>query len=165
MAVSNHAYLLLKMLGPNGVITIKGNFAHSDACNREFHKISQTFGMCAEFLQIQSMVNHKVSPDIRRAFLDQMFDTDKDTKKIQIHPSEPTKSMSVATSLEAAEKKALVEFLRKHWKVDPLSSTPSMRNSSRNHRWRENKREMEESKEGQRTRSSLCYSPTVDKHT
>jgi hypothetical protein len=77
MAVSHHAYLLLKMLGPNGVITVKGNFARFDACNREFHKISQTFGMHVEFLQIQNIVNHKVSPDVRQALLDQTFDTDK----------------------------------------------------------------------------------------
>lgn len=49
MAVSHHTYLLLKMPGPNGVITIKGNFARSDACNREFHKILESFGMHAEF--------------------------------------------------------------------------------------------------------------------
>jgi hypothetical protein len=85
---------------------VKGNFARFDTCNREFHKISQTFGMRAELLQIQSTVNHEVSPDVRRALPDQTFDTYKDTKQAQIHPSDPTKTMSVAASLDAAEEKS-----------------------------------------------------------
>jgi hypothetical protein len=42
MAVSHHTYLLLKMSGPNGFITFKGNFACSDVCDREFHKLSES---------------------------------------------------------------------------------------------------------------------------
>ena len=45
MAVPHYAYLLLKMPGPKGVITVKGNFQKSDSCDREFSKISETFGM------------------------------------------------------------------------------------------------------------------------
>jgi hypothetical protein len=60
MAVSHHTYLLLKMTGPNRVITVKGNFARSDACDREFHKILETVGMHAEFLQIQSTADHQI---------------------------------------------------------------------------------------------------------
>ena len=44
MAVPHYAYLKLKMLGPRGVITISGSFIRSDQCDREFHKISETFG-------------------------------------------------------------------------------------------------------------------------
>jgi hypothetical protein len=101
MAVSHHTYLLLKMPGPNGVITIKGNFARSDACDREFHKISQVFGTQAEFLQIQRAVDHEVSPDIRRALPDQALNADKG-KQAQINPAGPAKAMSVATSLDVA---------------------------------------------------------------
>ena len=44
MAVPHYAYLKLKMPGPKGVITISGSFIRSDRCDREFHKISETFG-------------------------------------------------------------------------------------------------------------------------
>ena len=44
MAVPHYAYLKLKMPGPRGVITINGSFVRSDRCDREFHKISETFG-------------------------------------------------------------------------------------------------------------------------
>ena len=44
MVVPDYAYLKLKMPGPRGVITISGSFIRSDHCDREFHKISETFG-------------------------------------------------------------------------------------------------------------------------
>src|SRR4051812_28072317 len=44
MAVPHYAYLKLKMPGPRGVITVSGNFIRSGRCDREFHKISETFG-------------------------------------------------------------------------------------------------------------------------
>jgi hypothetical protein len=49
MAVPHYAYLVLKILGPNGVITVKGNFEVLDTCDKEFNKMAQTFGMTAEY--------------------------------------------------------------------------------------------------------------------
>ena len=43
MAVPHYAYLQLKMPGPKGAITVSGNFQRSDACDRDFNKISETF--------------------------------------------------------------------------------------------------------------------------
>jgi ribonuclease HI len=45
MAVPHYAYLKLKMPGPMGVITVNGNFQRSDACDRDFSKISEAFQM------------------------------------------------------------------------------------------------------------------------
>src|SRR3954454_20519900 len=44
VAVQHYAYLKLKMPGPHGVITVSCNFVGSNRCDREFHKISETFG-------------------------------------------------------------------------------------------------------------------------
>src|SRR4051812_32536171 len=44
MAVPHYAYLKLKMPGPHGVIIVSGSFIRSDRCDREFHKVSETFG-------------------------------------------------------------------------------------------------------------------------
>jgi hypothetical protein len=49
MVVPYNAYLVLKIPGPNGVIMVKGNFDVSDTCDKEFHKMAQTFGMTAEY--------------------------------------------------------------------------------------------------------------------
>jgi hypothetical protein len=49
MAVSQYTYLVLKMPGPNGIITVKGSFELSDLCDKEFHKMTQNFGMIANY--------------------------------------------------------------------------------------------------------------------
>jgi hypothetical protein len=41
MAVPHYTYLVLKIPGPKGIITIKGSFKLSDLCDREFHKMAQ----------------------------------------------------------------------------------------------------------------------------
>jgi hypothetical protein len=51
MAVPHYTYLVLKMPGPKGVITVNRSFELSDLCNREFHKMAQNFGMTANYVE------------------------------------------------------------------------------------------------------------------
>jgi hypothetical protein len=51
MAVPHYTYLVLKMPGPRGIITVKGSFEISDLYDREFHKIAQNFGMTANYAE------------------------------------------------------------------------------------------------------------------
>jgi hypothetical protein len=49
MAVPHYTYLVLKMPGPRGIITVKESFELSDLCDKEFHKMAQNFGMIANY--------------------------------------------------------------------------------------------------------------------
>jgi hypothetical protein len=51
MAVPHYTYLVLKMPGPRGIITVNGSFELSDLCDKEFHKMTQNFGMIANYGQ------------------------------------------------------------------------------------------------------------------
>jgi hypothetical protein len=51
MAVPHYTYLVLKMPGPKGIITVKESFEVSDLCDREFHKMAQNFGMIANYAE------------------------------------------------------------------------------------------------------------------
>jgi hypothetical protein len=51
MAVPHYTYLVLKMPGPRGIITVKGSFKVSDLCDKEFHKMAQNFGMVANYAE------------------------------------------------------------------------------------------------------------------
>ena len=62
MAVPHYAYLKLKMPGSTGVITINGSFIKSDQCDRNFHKISDTFGADQELREIAMVVDKKNLP-------------------------------------------------------------------------------------------------------
>jgi hypothetical protein len=51
MAVPHYTYLVLKMPGPKGIITVKGSFEILDLCDKEFHKMAQNFGMIANYAE------------------------------------------------------------------------------------------------------------------
>jgi hypothetical protein len=59
MAVPHYTYLVLKMPRPNGIIAVKGIFELSDICDKEFHKMAQTFGMTAEYGQLKGKIERK----------------------------------------------------------------------------------------------------------
>jgi hypothetical protein len=49
MAVPHYTYLVLKMPGPKGIITVKGSFKVSNLCDKESHKMAQNFGMITNY--------------------------------------------------------------------------------------------------------------------
>ena len=102
MAVPHYTYLLWRIPGPNGPITISGSFALSDKCDRDFHRISESFGMHAEYEATKFTTNHDVLPDGGRSLQEQAFDTSKDSKEVQVHPIDPKKKTSIAANLDHA---------------------------------------------------------------
>jgi hypothetical protein len=51
MAAPHYTYLVLKMPGPKGIITVKRSFEVSDLCDKEFHKMAQNFSMIANYAE------------------------------------------------------------------------------------------------------------------
>jgi hypothetical protein len=86
MAVPHYTYLVLKMLGPNGIITVKGSFELLDLCDKELHKMAQNFGMMANYEEpndkaksmtigaAQQLEGHPAEPEV---------------KKLWVQPSDP----------------------------------------------------------------------------
>jgi hypothetical protein len=87
MAVPHYAYLALKILGPKGVITVKGSFEVSDTCNKEFNRMAQTFGLTAEYARLKGETDHNVLTNVGRSLPDQAFDATQDSKKDSMQPS------------------------------------------------------------------------------
>jgi hypothetical protein len=96
MAVPHYAYLTLKIPGPKGTITVQGSFEVSNTCDKEFNRLAQTFGMTAEYVRLKGETDHNVIPDVGRSLPDQAFDATQDSKKIQVHPTDPNKTTSIA---------------------------------------------------------------------
>jgi hypothetical protein len=82
MAVPHYAYLMLKIPGPNGTITVQGSFEVSNTCDKEFNRLAQTFGMTAKYARLKGETDHNVLPDVGRSLPDQAFDATQDSKKI-----------------------------------------------------------------------------------
>jgi hypothetical protein len=78
MAVPHYTYLVLKMPGPNGIITVKGSFELLDLCDKEFHKMAQNFGMMANYREpkdkaksattrvAQQLKGHPAEPEVKK---------------------------------------------------------------------------------------------------
>jgi hypothetical protein len=102
MAVPHYAYLMLKIPGPKGTITVQGSFEVSNTCDKKFNRLAQTFGMTAEYARLKGETGHNVLPDVGRSLPDQAFDATQDSKKIQVHPADPNKTASIAVNLDPA---------------------------------------------------------------
>jgi hypothetical protein len=75
MAVPHYTYLVLKMPGPKGIITVKGSFEVSDLCDREFHKMAQNFGVTANHAEktksattegVKLLEGHNLEPEAKK---------------------------------------------------------------------------------------------------
>jgi hypothetical protein len=87
MAVPHYTYLVLKMPGPKGIITVKGSFEVSDLCDKEFHKMAQNFGMIANHAEkMKSTTTEGVKLLEGRA-------TEPEMKKPQVEVSEEEKAI------------------------------------------------------------------------
>jgi hypothetical protein len=102
MAVPHYAYLVLKILGPKGVITVKGSFEVSDNWDKEFNRMVQTFGMTTEYARLKTETDHNVLPDVGRSLPDQAFDSIQDSKKVWVHLTDLAKTTSIAINLDPA---------------------------------------------------------------
>jgi hypothetical protein len=102
MTVPHCANLALKIPGPKGVITVQGSFEVSNTCDKEFNRMAQTFGMTAKYARRKGETDHNLLPDVGRSLPDQAFDAMQDSKKIQVHPTDPNKTTSIAVNLEPA---------------------------------------------------------------
>jgi hypothetical protein len=102
MAVPHYAYLTLKIPGPKGTIMVQGSFEVSNTCDKEFNRLAQTFGMTAEYARLKGETDHNVLPEVGRSLPDQAFDATQDLKKIQVHPTDPNKTTSIAVNLDPA---------------------------------------------------------------
>jgi hypothetical protein len=90
MVVPHYTYLVLKMPGPNGIITVKGSFKLSDLCDKEFRKMAQNFGMMASYGEpkdkaksmttgiAQQLEGHPTGPEVKKLWV-QSSDQDKAT--------------------------------------------------------------------------------------
>jgi hypothetical protein len=69
-------------------------------CDKEFHKMAQTFGMTAEYARLKADTDHNVLPDVGRSRSDQAFDSMRDAKKVWVHPTNPNNNTSIVVDLD-----------------------------------------------------------------
>jgi hypothetical protein len=54
----------------------------------------------AEYARLKGDTDHNVLHNVGRSLPDQAFDTARDSKKVQVHPTDPDKTTSIAVDLD-----------------------------------------------------------------
>jgi hypothetical protein len=101
MAVPHYTYLLWRIPGPNSPIIVKESFAMADKCDKDFHRLSETFGMQVEYEASKISTNYDVLPDGGRPLKEQTFENSKNSKEVQIHPTDPKKTKAIAINMDS----------------------------------------------------------------
>jgi hypothetical protein len=86
MAVPHYTYLVLKMPGPRGIITVKGSFKLSDLYDKEFHKMAQNFGMIANYGQPKDKITNASTGTTKQP---EEHPVEPEPKKLRVQPSNP----------------------------------------------------------------------------
>jgi hypothetical protein len=73
------------MPGPRGIITVKGSFDLSDLCDKEFHKMARTFGMTAEYGQLNGKIGSATTTTTKQ--LEENY-AEPDAKKLRVQASD-----------------------------------------------------------------------------
>jgi hypothetical protein len=58
--------------------------------------------MTAEDARLKGETDYNVLPDVGRSLPDRVFNATQDSKKIQVHPTDPNKTTSIAVNLDLA---------------------------------------------------------------
>jgi hypothetical protein len=86
MAGPHYTYLVLKMPGPRGIITVKGSFEVLDQCDKEFHKMAQNFGMIANYGQPKDKIANSTIGAVKQL---EEHPAEPEAKKLRVQPSSP----------------------------------------------------------------------------
>ena len=100
MVIPNYTYLKLKMLGPNGVITVGSTFLHAFTCDHEHYELA-TAVINSFVLPRLGELSTPAVPDCNKPTSSTAFRPLEKTKVVGIDPTDPTKTVRIGTQLQA----------------------------------------------------------------
>ena len=74
----------------------------SDNCDKDFNRISQSFGMQEKLMRLREVTYNMAPPVARQNAPDMSFDSIVNTKKVQVHPTDASKTALIANDLSPA---------------------------------------------------------------
>ncbi|XP_066351734.1 uncharacterized protein [Miscanthus floridulus] len=100
MAIPNYTYLKLKIPGPNNIITIGTTFSHAYTYDCEHYELTTTVINFVELPELENSATPAV-PDCNGPTSSSAFHPTKETKAVEIDPTDPTKMVRIGTKLPA----------------------------------------------------------------
>ncbi|XP_066374826.1 uncharacterized protein [Miscanthus floridulus] len=99
-AIPYYTYLKLKMLGPNGLITMSSAFSHAFTCDREHFELTTVVINSSELPRLGESSTPAVL-DYNKPNSSMAFHPLEETKVVGIDPTNPTKMVWIGTQLPA----------------------------------------------------------------
>jgi len=100
MPIPNYTYLKPKMPGPNDVITMGSTFSHAYTCDLEHYELTTAVINSTKLPELGNSVTLTV-PDCNGPTSASAFHLTKETKVVEINPTDPTKMVRIGTKLLA----------------------------------------------------------------
>jgi hypothetical protein len=102
MALWCYIYNKLKLPGPNGVITVKGDYRKAHECEHGNAAFAESVLYAKEFQQIKRDLDPKEMPALKKPSLkdDIAFTPSEETKQIQLVDGEASKTATIGAALD-----------------------------------------------------------------
>jgi hypothetical protein len=114
MAIPHYAYLVLKMPGPHGVISIRGHVKHAYDCNKESCEMDDRLTTSVELQELKKALAESPLDLIMPKAKTSIQSKDSLSKKVPLSTKEPTKVAHVGNNLDPKYEFALVKFLQEN---------------------------------------------------
>ena len=100
MVISNYTYLKLKMPIPNDIITVGSTFSHAYTCDHEHYELAMVIINSTELPELGNSSTPAVT-DCNELTSSSAFHPTKETKVVEIDPTDLTKTVRIGTKLLA----------------------------------------------------------------
>jgi hypothetical protein len=80
------------MTGPKGIIIVRGSFELSDICDKEFHKMAQSFSAIADYRESKKKAERGALSTPTFPSPEAHIDDTSEAKKLWVHTKDPNNS-------------------------------------------------------------------------
>ena len=102
MAVPHYTYMLMKLPGPNGIISLRGDFRRSFDCDQESCTLAENIQARADrdSIRFTAAALQDEGEVLAKKAAKAGISADQYVKKITLNPSDPTKMALIGTGLD-----------------------------------------------------------------
>ena len=100
MAVPHYTYMMMKMPGPRGVISLRSDIKQAVTCDKESCEMAQTHETTLACEEIRLAATTASEGEVPTTKLTKTEESDAKTKKIPLDPSDPDKTAVIGAELD-----------------------------------------------------------------
>ena len=102
MAVPHYTYMMMKLPGPNGIISLRGDVRRLHNCDQESCTLAENIQEKVErdSIWLTAAALQEEGEVLAKKAAKSGISTDQDIKKIMLNPSDPTKTDLIGTGLD-----------------------------------------------------------------